>query len=86
MLAVQGTTQTASGRTTVYVTSRATSPQPDASKQKRTRIARTTEAVEAVDRRGRPPRMVDAVCQTITVPEFDTIMEMKRKVGNLLTF
>ena len=67
-------------RPCIYVTSRATSPQPDVNKQKRTRIARTTEGVETVDRRSRPPRMVDAVCQTITTPEFETIMEMKRKV------
>ena len=59
---------------------RATSPQPDATKQKRTRIARTTEGVETVQRRSRPPRMTDAACQTITIPEFDTILEMKRKV------
>ena len=65
----------------LFLACRATSPQPDPSKQKRTRIARTTEGVEAAaHRRSRPPRLADAACQTITVPEYETIQEMKRKV------
>ncbi len=62
--------------------SRATSPQPDPEKQKRTRVARSTEPVDVSRgaRRSRPPRLVESACQTEVTTEFGPLTLTLRKV------
>ena len=65
---------------TKEVVSRATSPQPDSSKQVRTRIAKTTEPISFEKRKSRHPRAYDVPCQTDPVPEFGLLSEYLRQV------
>lgn len=55
------------------VISRSTSPVLDSRKGLRTRIARTTDPIVVEQRRSRKPRVIDAECQTETIPEFGTL-------------
>ena len=55
------------------VISRSTSPNLDVRKGLRTRIARTTDPIVVEQRRSRKPRVIDAECQTETIPEFGTL-------------
>ena len=55
------------------VISRSTSPTFDTKKGLRTRIARTTDPIVVEQRRSRKPRVIDAECQTETIPEFGTL-------------
>ena len=57
----------------VSVISCSTSPQPDVTKQVRTRIARSTEPAECERRRSRKARMYDASCQTDLLDEYGTL-------------
>ena len=64
----------------VWMVSRATSPQTDADKQKRSRIARTTEPFEFVLKRSRPPRMISIAIQTDRTKEYGELTLTHRKV------
>jgi hypothetical protein len=65
---------------TKMVISRATSPQPDSSKQVRTRIAKETEPFSAEKKRSRQPRAYDVPCQTDPVLDFGLLSDYLRKV------
>jgi hypothetical protein len=59
---------------------RGTSPQPDIEREKRSRIARTTEAFELSFRRSRPPRMITIAIQTASTSEYGPLTIIHRKV------